>query len=123
MLDVRIPGRQHVADPRRSELVLVVLHHAGEVRADIHAGDDPACILAMRSKQRDHRLLERIHVQSRIKHGANVAIVQMAAGADDDRLAGADMDRGGALVGVAVLPEAFQARSRCRGRTSACSSP
>jgi hypothetical protein len=46
----------------------------------------PACILTMRSKQGEQRLTERIHVQSRIEHGENVAIVQMAAGADDDGL-------------------------------------
>src|SRR5262245_25436348 len=106
---VRISGRDDIADSWRRELVLVVLHHASKVCADIHAGDDPACILAMRPKQGDECLLERIHVQSRIEHGANLAIVQMAAGTDDDCLSGADGDGGGALVGVAVVPEAFEA--------------
>ena len=36
----------------------------------------------------------------------------MTAGTDDDRLLRADVDRGSALVGVAVLPEAFQTRAR-----------
>src|SRR5262249_52676139 len=53
---------------------------------------------------------DRAHGQSRIEHGAKLAIVQMAASADDDRLPGADMDGGRTLVGVPVLPEAFQAR-------------
>src|SRR6266480_537952 len=36
----------------------------------------------------------------------------MTAGANDDRLSRADMDRGSTLVGVAVLPEALQAHAR-----------
>src|SRR4051794_37306133 len=86
----------------------IVLHHAGKVCADRHAGDNPACVLAMRTKQRPLRMLKHIAGQPRIKHGANVAIVQMTASPDDDGLARTDVDRGGALVGVAVLPEAFQ---------------
>src|SRR5438132_4748449 len=38
----------------------------------------------------------------------------MTAGANDDCLARADMDRGSALVGVAVLPEALHTHARVR---------
>src|SRR5260370_11155052 len=107
----RISGGQSATKPWGSLRVLVVLHHAGKVSSNSHAGDDTACILAVRSNQRALRVLKHIPVQPRIKHCANMAIVPMTAGSNDDCLFRADEDRGSALLGVAVLPEAFQAHA------------
>src|SRR5262245_52275449 len=111
---VRVPVSEHIADPWRRELVLEILHHPGKVGTDIHASNDPACILALRAEQRNQGLLNCSHVDSRIEHRAKVAIVQVTAGRDDYRLSRTDIEPGPRLVAGPVLPKAFQARVRVR---------
>ena len=91
--------------------MLVVLHHAGEVRADFHAGDDPAAIHVERPDQGARPILDRRLAHPRIEHGAQVHIAMHAAGGDDDGLSRPDVDRFGTLVDVAVLPKTFQTRA------------
>ena len=94
--------------------MLVVLHHAGEVRADLHAGDDPAAVHVERPDQGTGPILDRRLDHPRIDHGPQRHAAMHAAGGDDDGLPGPDVNRLGALVDVAVLPEAFQTRARFR---------
>src|SRR5215470_14012196 len=88
--------------------MLVVLHHACEVCADFHAGDDPAAIHVERPDQGTGPVLDRRLDHPRIEHGPQVHVAMHAAGGDDDGLPRPDVNRLGALVDVAVLPEAFQ---------------
>src|SRR5438552_1153137 len=91
--------------------MLVVLHHAREVRADFHAGTDPAAIHVERPDQRAWPVLDRRLDHSRIGHRPHRNAAVHAAGGDNNRLPRADVDRLGALVDVTVLPEAFEARA------------
>src|SRR5712691_2834012 len=91
--------------------MLVVLHHAGEVRADFHAGDDPAAVHVERPHKGARPVLERRLDQPGIDHGPQRHAALHAAGGDDDGLPRPDVDRLGALVNVAVLPKTFQARA------------
>src|SRR6266851_6549277 len=91
--------------------VLVVLHHAREVRADFHAGDDPAAVHVERPDQGAGPVLDRRLDHPRIGHGPQRNAAVHAAGGDDDGLPGPDVNRLGALVDVAILPEAFQTRA------------
>src|ERR1700730_5970870 len=91
--------------------MLVVLHHAREVSADLHAGDDPAAIHVERSDQGARPVLDRRLDHPRVDHGPHVHAAMHAAGGDDDGLPRPDVNRLGALVNVAVLPEAFQTRA------------
>src|SRR5215468_4183552 len=89
--------------------MLIVLHHAGEVRADFHAGDDAAAVHAEWPDERAGPALERRLDHPRINHRAQRNAALQTAGRNDDGLARPDVDRLGALVDVAVAPEAFQA--------------
>ena len=95
-------------------VVREVLLHPREVRADPHAGDDAAGVLAARAQQRPAARHEGGLSPRRIEHAAELRIGPVAAGADDDRLAGPDEDRFRAVVDIAVLPEALQTRTGLR---------
>src|SRR5438552_3638620 len=91
--------------------MLVVLHHAGEARADFHAGGNPAAVHVERPDQGAGPVLERRLDQPGIDHAPHRHAALHAAGGDDDGLPRPDVNRLGALVDVAVLPETFQTRA------------
>ena len=107
----RIPGSEHAADGRRAGRMLVVLRHAGEVRANSHAGADPAAVHGERSHQRARPVLDRRLDHARIDHGPQRHAALHAAGGDDHGLARPDVNRPGTLVDIAVAPVAFQSRA------------
>src|SRR5215469_2256923 len=88
--------------------MLIVSHHAGEVRANLHSGDDSAAIHVERADERARPVLDRGLDHARIDHGPQRNTAMHAAGGDDDGAPRPDMNRFGALVDVAVLPEAFE---------------
>src|ERR1700704_1522966 len=94
--------------------MLVVLHHAREVRADFHAGDDPAAVHVERPDEGAGPVLDRRLDHPRIGHGPQRHTAMHAAGGDDDGLSRPDVNRLGALVNIAILPEAFQTRAGFR---------
>src|SRR5438034_10791613 len=91
--------------------MLVILHHTREVRADFHAGDNPAAIHGERPHQGARPVLDRWLDHSRIDHGPQRHTALHAAGGDDDGLPRPDVYRLRALVNVAILPEAFETRA------------
>src|SRR5262249_4626851 len=91
--------------------MVVVLHHAREVRADFHAGDDPAAVHVEWADQGARPVLDRRFDHPGIGHGPQVHVAMHAAGGDDDGPPRPDVYSRGALVDIAVLPEAFEPRS------------
>ena len=91
--------------------MLVVLHHAGETGADLHAGADAAAVHVERPDQCARPVFDRGLAHARIHHHPHRDAALHAAGRDDDGLARADVDHFGALIDVAVLPEAFEPRA------------
>src|SRR5437899_12287002 len=94
--------------------MLIVLHHAGETGADPHAGADAAAIHVERPDQRAWPVFDRGLGHARVHHHPHRDAAVHAAGRDDDGLARADVDRLGALIDIAVLPEAFEPRAGLR---------
>src|SRR5262245_61168652 len=93
-------------------VVREILLHPREVGPDPHAGDDAAGVLAAGSEQRKTARDEGGLSPRRVEHAAELRVGRVPTSADDDRLAGADEVRFRAVVDVAVLPEALQARAR-----------
>src|SRR6266849_9837309 len=91
--------------------MLVVLHHAGEVRADFHTGNDPAAIHIEWPDQGAWSVLDRRLDHPGIGHGPQVHVAMHAAGGDDDGPPRPDVNRRGVLVDIAILPEAFEPRA------------
>src|ERR1700678_3384244 len=91
--------------------MLVVLHHAGKVRADFHAGNDPAAIHVERPDQGAGPILYRRLDHPGIGHGPQRYAAMHPAGGDDDGLSGPDVNRDAAVVNIAILPKAFQPRA------------
>src|SRR5215472_19112122 len=88
--------------------MLIVLHHAGEIRANLHGGDDSAAIHVERPDERARSVFDRGLDHSRIDHGPQRYAAMHAAGGDNDGAPRPDVNRLCALVDVAVLPEAFE---------------
>src|SRR6516225_3085982 len=88
--------------------MLIVLHHAREVRADLHASDDSAAIHVEWPDERARPVLDRGLDHARIDHGPQRNAAMHAAGGDDDGAPRPDMNCFSALIDVAVLPEAFK---------------
>src|SRR6185436_16072291 len=89
-----------------------VLLHAGEVRADSHAGDDAARILTARAQERPAARHEGGISERGIEHAAELRIGAVAARADDDGLACPDEHRLFPVVNISILPEALQPPAR-----------
>src|SRR5947208_943990 len=110
---IGIPSGQVSRDMKRV-VVRQVLLHPREVRPDPHSGDDPAGVLTARSQEGPTTGYKSRLSECRIEHAAELRIGPMTSGADDDRLARSDVYRLGAIVDVAVLPEALQTSSGLR---------
>src|SRR5262249_47219748 len=95
----------------RAKYVLIVLHHAGEAGADPHAGADAAAVHVERPDERARPVFDRGLGHARVHHHPHRDAAVHAAGRDNYGLAGADIDQVGALIDIAVLPEAFEPRA------------
>src|SRR5690606_17122814 len=73
----------------------------------LHAGDDAGSIGVAFAHDR-LAVLERGLPETRVEHGAELDIAHVAAGADDDALAGADADDRLVGIDIAVRPPALE---------------
>src|SRR5258708_12817128 len=87
--------------------MVVVLHHAGEVRPDFHAGDDPAAVHVERPDQGARPVFDRRLDHPGVGHGPQVDIAMHAAGGDDDGPPGPDVDPLCPPFHIALPPTAF----------------
>src|SRR6058998_2761186 len=86
-----------------------VLLHSRQIRSNPHSGDDAARVLTARSQKRPPTGHESRLPPCRVEHAAKLWIGPVTSGAYDDRLASPDVDRLGAILDTAVLPETLQA--------------
>src|SRR4030095_12861417 len=87
-----------------------ILLHPRKVGTDAHAGNDAAGVLAVGPEQGPGARHECGLAERRVEHAAKLRIGAVTAAANKDRLLRADVDDRAALVDVAVLPVALQAR-------------
>src|SRR3989442_1240651 len=104
---VTIP-RGEVSRDVEGACIREVLLHSREVRPDPHSGDDAAGGLTAGSQKGPAARHESGLSPCRVEHAAELRIGPVTSGANDDRLASPDVYRLGAIVDVAVLPEALQ---------------
>src|SRR5215211_9146157 len=82
--------------------------HAREIRTDLEAGDQCACVLRVRAKQGIAAGLPSRIAHRRIEHGAHFRIAGVTTARQDDGLARADANDLAPFVDIAVAPQALE---------------
>src|SRR5215217_8070177 len=82
--------------------------HAREIRTDLEAGDQCACVLRVRAKQGIAAGLPGRIAHRRIEHRAHFRIAGVTAARQDDGLAGPDANDLAPFVDITVAPQAFE---------------